>query len=143
MRRRQQNLNAQRGLGELPSDRDLVGPLIDPSSLSVPEWINTQTATNFPFTVGVVSQQIIPANPLRVYVIIQNKDSADDMFINFGNDATTYNGIIIIPRGNYELIGGQNGGSFVMKDSIHILGAAAGMDGVISEGILPPTTRAF
>jgi hypothetical protein len=82
--------------------------------------------------------QIVPANPLRVYVLVQNKNAANDMFINFGSKATEYNGIIIIPRGNYELIGGAEGGAFCPVDSVHILGAAAGMDGVLVEGVFPP-----
>jgi hypothetical protein len=128
-------------LGDLPLTQRLdraPGPLHDPGTGLIPEWVNNYTATLFPFVIGLASQIIIPSNPLRTYVLIQNKDAVNDMFINFGNDATTFNGIIIIPRGNYELIGGANGGPFCPSDSVHVLGAAAGMNGVIVEGVLPP-----
>ena len=133
-------------LGDLPFPlrrERRPGPKIDPGSGLIPEWINYYRASNFPFVIGIVSEPIIPANPLRAYVLIQNKNAASDMFVNFGNDATAFNGIIIIPRGNYEFIGGANGGSFSPSDSIHVLGAAAGMEGVIVEGVLPPVMPEF
>lgn len=126
------------GVGDLPYDRQPVGPINDPGAGLIPDWTNNYTATNFPFIIGTNSEQIIPANPLRAYVLIQNKDAGSDMFVNFGVSATAFNGVIIIPRGNYELIGGANGGSFSPSDSIHVLGAAANMQGVIVEGVLPP-----
>ncbi len=100
-------------------------------------WVNRYTATNFPFVIGTESQQIIPANPLRTYLLIQNKDAGSDMFLNFGQKANDFNGVIIVPRGNFELIGGSTGGPFVPSDSIWILGAAAAMEGVLVEGVLP------
>jgi len=126
------------GLGELPPQHYRAGPINDPGAGLIPEWINNATQTNFPFVIGLASEQIIPSNPLRTYVIIQNKDPASNMFVNFGNSATVFNGVLIIPLGNYELIGGANNGAHCPNDSIHILGAAAGMVGVISEGVLPP-----
>lgn len=110
----------------------------DPGAGLIPEWVNNFKASNFPFTIGTTATQIVPANPLRCYLLVQNKNAASDMFINFGQKATTYNGIIIIPRGNYEFIGGANGGPFSPSDSVWILGAAAGMEGVLVEGVLPP-----
>jgi len=100
-------------------------------------WVNRYTATNFPFVIGTESEQIIPANPLRTYLLIQNKDAGSDMFLNFGQKANAFNGVIIIPRGNFELIGGSQGGPFVPSDSVWILGAAAVMEGVLIEGVLP------
>ena len=126
------------GLGELPPSHYRAGSMIDPDAGLIPEWVNRYKQSNFPFVIGVASEQIIPSNPLRVYVLIQNKNAASDMFINFGNDATPFNGIIIVPRGNYELIGGANGGPYCPSDSIHVLGAVAAMNGVVTEGILPP-----
>ena len=125
------------GLGEIPGTR-FPTQINDPGSGLFPQWINGYTAAMYPFVIGLASQQIIPANPLRAYLLIQNKNAAADMFVNFGSDATAFNSVIIIPRGNYELIGGANGGSFCPGDSVHVLGAAAGMNGVIVEGILPP-----
>ncbi len=125
-------------LGDIPSRREAVGPINDPGAGLIPEWINNWTASNFPFVIGLTSERIIPANPLRSYLLVQNKSAASDMFINFGQKATTFNGVIIIPRGNYEFIGGAVGGSFVPSDSVWLLGAAAGLEGVLVEGVLPP-----
>lgn len=137
-------LRVQRGpgrnLGDLPYYGDRPGPVNDPGLGLIPAWINNYTTANYPFIVGLAAQQIIPANPLRAYLLIQNKNGASDMFINFGQKATAFNGVILIPRGNYELIGGSNGGSFVPSDSVWILGGAANMEGVLVEGVLPPTT---
>lgn len=126
------------GVGDLPYNRQPVGPINDPGAGLIPEWTNNYTATTFPFIIGTTSAQIIPANPLRAYVLIQNKDGASDMFVNFGVSATSFNGVIIIPRGNYEFVGGALGGPFSPSDSIHVLGAGANMEGVIVEGVLPP-----
>lgn len=132
------------GLGELSPDllreRSVAGKRIhSPGERTGFEWINNYSQSNYPFVIGIASEQIIPANPLRSYVLIQNKNAASDMFINFGSAANAFNGIIIVPRGNYELIGGAVGGSYCPRDSINILGAVAGMQGVITEGVLLPT----
>lgn len=133
----------QKGLGTLPEplfkERSFKGKrILDPGAGLVPDWVNNFTTSNYPFTIGLASEQIVPANPLRCYLLVQNKNAASDMFINFGQKATTFNGIIIIPRGNYEFVGGAGGGPFSPGNSIWILGAAAGMTGVLVEGVLPP-----
>jgi len=130
--------HGRRGLGDLPRDHSRTGPLNDPGAGLIPDWVNNYKASNFPFVTGLISQQVIPANPLRCYVLVQNKNALNDMFINFGADATPFNGVIIIPRGNYEFVGGSNNGAFSPSDSINILGAIAGMNGVVVEGVLPP-----
>lgn len=130
-------------LGEIPSRQETVGPILDPGAGMIPEWINNYTAALFPFVIGLTSEQIIPANPLRAYVLIQNKSPISDMFVNFGNKADAFNGITIIPRGNFELIGGANGGPFSPNDSIWVTGAAVGLTGVVMEGVLPPSMPRF
>lgn len=115
-----------------------AGPVLNPGAGLVPDWINRYTMSSFPFVIGVTAEQVLPANPLRAYIIVQNKNAASDMFINFGVQASANNSLIIIPRGNYELIGGANGGSFVPSDSLWVLGAVAGMQGIALEGVLPP-----
>ena len=127
----------QQGRGEIPGTK-FPTRINDPGSGLFPQWINGYTASLYPFVIGLASQQIIPANPLRAYLLIQNKDAAADMLINFGSEATAFSSVIIIPRGNYELIGGAYGGSFVPGDSVHVLGTAAGMQGALIEGVLPP-----
>lgn len=127
-----------RHLGDLPYDRDRQGRLNRPSGgLIYEEWKNKFTASNYPFVIGVTSEIIVPANPRRAYVLVQNKSATDDMFINFGQKATTFNGVIIIPRGNYEFVGGSFGGAFCPADSVWLLGTVAGMNGVLVEGVLP------
>ena len=102
-------------------------------------WVNRNRQINTPFIVGAASAMILPANPLRTYLLIQNKNAVSNMFVNFGSEATAFNGIIIIPLGNYELIGGAYG-AYCPSESVHILGAAANLNGVATVGLLPPTT---
>ena len=52
------------------------------------------------FIVDEVSQQILNANPRRLYFIIQNL-GPNDVYINFGNKAQR-NNVKIIVNGNYE-----------------------------------------
>ena len=96
-------------LGDIPSRREAVGPINDPGAGLIPEWINNWTASNFPFVIGLTSERIIPANPLRSYLLVQNKSAASDLFITFGQTAPTFNGVLLIPRGSYDLIGGAVG----------------------------------
>ena len=129
-------------MGELPESRrydDRTGPLNDPGSFLDPSWINEYTTIITAGTIGTTSQRVIPANPIRTYLLVQNKSAASDIYINFGNSADSFNGIIIIPRGNYEFVGGANGGPFCPSDSIHLQGAAAALEFAIVEGALPPT----
>jgi len=132
-------------LADLPEDRtqetSFGGKRIyKPGDGPIENWKNRFTQANYPFTLTVAnqSQKVLPANPYRVYVLIQNKNGAADMFINFGMAAGAYNGIIIIPRGNYELIGGEKGGAFVPRDSINVMSATAGIEGVVTEGVYLP-----
>ena len=134
-------LRGSRQLGELPEDQlkdRRPGPMHDPGAGLIPEWYNYYTSNNYGFQVGTVSENILPANRLRAYVLVQNKDAAADMYISFGASADAFNGVLIIPRGNYELIGGEKGGAFVPSDSIHVLGTVANQQGVLVEGVMPP-----
>ena len=111
---------------------------MDPGAGLTPDWYNNYETANFPFTLAAgASQRILPANPLRAYLLVQNKDAATDMFIAFNTNANAYNGILIIPEGNYEFIGGERGGCFVPKGDIYCFSTAA-IDGVAVEGTMPP-----
>ena len=127
-----------RGLGELPADYRRQGPLLDPNGPEIGAYENKYTATQYPFVVGLSSIQVIPSNPYRCYVLIQNKDSVNNMFVSFGTNATAFGSIIIVPEGNYELIGGGIGGAFCPNNSVYVLGTVAGQSGVLVEGVLPP-----
>lgn len=135
-------------LGELPEsllrERKPQGKrVLDPNAGFVSDWINRYSLANFPFIVGTASVQLVPANPLRTFLLVQNK-SASSMFINFQQAATAFNGLEIIAGGNIVFDGGATGGSFSPGDSIHILGAAAALQGVLSEGVIMAIgTQAF
>lgn len=127
-----------RQLGDLPYNRDRAGRLNRPSGgLLYGEWENKYTASLYPFVATLVAQILIPANPRRAYVLIQNKDPANDLLVNFGQKPTAFNSVIIEPRGNYEFVGGSFGGAFVPADSVWVLGTAATQNGVLVEGVLP------
>jgi len=129
---------AAAGLGELPvllrSESLPTREILNPDMGSVPDWLNQFTQSNFPFTTDGSSQRLLPANPFRTYLLIQNK-SGDFMYVNFGQAATIYNGIRIAAGGNYELIGGARGGAHCPADDVNLLGNAAGLDGVVTEGV--------
>lgn len=134
-------------LGGLPEDiaaeRSIHGKrILDPGTFLATDWINRNTLSLFPFTIGLTAERILPSNPLRTYLIVQNK-SASNIFINFGQNPTAFASIIIFPSGNYELIGGATGGAFSPQDDIYILGAAAGLNGVAGEGLWTPSAREF
>lgn len=136
----------RRTLGELPPDlgleRSLRGKrILDPGSMFVTDWINRGTLSLFPFTIGITAERILPANPLRIYLIVQNKELVSSIFINFGQNPTAFASIEIFAGGNYELIGGATGGAFSPQDDIYVLGAAAGLDGVAGEGLWTPSAQ--
>ena len=131
----------KRNLSGLPEplrlERDLNKRILDPGSGLLPDWVNNYTAATYPFVIGTTAEQIVPANPLRCYLLVQNKSGASDMFINFGQKATG-GSVIIIPRGNYEFVGVATGGPFSPGNSVWLLGGAAALIGVLVEGVLPP-----
>lgn len=107
-----------------------------PGARAVPrEWKNRYRGVILPFSIDLVSEQIIPTNLHRCYVLIQNLNAGSDMWVNFGAEAAVDASILIIPRGNYELIGGARGASFSPADSIHVIGTVAAQLGAVVEGI--------
>ena len=119
---------------KLPQARQPRGRILDPGRGHVADWVNRHTASLFPFTAGLTSFRVLPANPLRAYLLVQNL-SASNMFLNFGQNATTTAGIRIIAGGNYEQIGGAPAGAFCSPQDIYILGAAAALPGIVVEGL--------
>jgi len=132
-------------LGELSPDlgaeRSIHGKrILDPGSMFVTDWVNRNTLSLFPFTIGVTAFRILPSNPLRTYLIVQNK-SGGVIFINFGQNPTTFSSIEIPAGGNYEFTGGATGGAFSPQDDIYVLGSVAGLDGVAGEGLWTPMAQ--
>jgi len=135
---RRRRIHSQ-GLGDLPADkqreRSHAGKrILNPGTQFVSDWINRNRLSLFPFTVGIVAQQGVPANELRTYLLIQNK-SGGTMFINFGQNPTQFASIQIVAGGNIIFEGGATGGAFSPQDTVNILGSAPGLDGVIGEGL--------
>ena len=81
-------------LGELSPDllkeRSLHGKrVLAPGTAFVTDYVNRNTLSLFPFTIGIAAARILPSNPLRTYLIIQNK-SGGTIFINFGQNPTQF-----------------------------------------------------
>jgi hypothetical protein len=74
--------------------------------------------TNFVFTVGINAQsvEVLPYNPNRKYLLIQNQ-SLINIFLGFDNKGGTSDGIMIgpTPNGYYEL------NNVVTSSSINII----------------------
>jgi hypothetical protein len=58
--------------------------------------------TNAAATVTSASASLLAANASRQYLLIQNRDPAGTIYVNFGAAATVANGIKIAPGGAYE-----------------------------------------
>jgi hypothetical protein len=55
-------------------------------------------------TVTNSSTQLVAANTSRQYLLIQNKDTTASVWVNFGASAATVaNGVLIGPKGTYEM----------------------------------------
>lgn len=61
------------------------------------------TGANTQKTVTNASAEIVATNASRNYLLIQNKDSAGNIYLNFGAAATVANGLKIAAGGSYEL----------------------------------------
>lgn len=130
MQRRRQSLPVTIG-----SERDNGNARIfSPGRAHVGDFVNRYNISVFPFTVGVAGSRVLPGNPSRTYLLIQNI-SAANIFVNFGQNASATNGIRIIAGGNYEQIGGAQGGGFVSPQDVYITGAAASLSVIVAEGL--------
>lgn len=104
-------------------------------------WQNQSKATLLPFTPDTsVSTQALQANLRRTYLLLQNKGPGN-LFVNFGQSADALNSITLVPNQAYELIGGGEGGAYVMRDSIWVLTDVAGTTGIVIEGVNVPLVR--
>jgi hypothetical protein len=127
-------------LGDLPESLTRErrgGRVLDPTSGLALDWVNRYKTSNFGFIVGAAGAQLLQGNKLRTYLLVQNKDAATDLFLSFGTEANAFNGIIVIPRGNYEIIGGEDGGAHIPQESVNAF-ATANVNIVVVEGTLSP-----
>lgn len=140
-----------RGLGELPEDlmyeRMIRQPMLSPwlsdhgtnptigPGFSAPPPTNNYKSATYAFNATTTSQKVVPANPFRAFLLIQNNDAANAIFVNFGSDATAVNAIKVIAGGNLIFEGGGDGGVFVPSEDVYILAAAGTIACVVMEGV--------
>lgn len=141
-----QRRRTQSGLGELQPDllaeRSSHGKrILNPGAMVVTDWLNRNTLSLFPFVIGVTAERILPANPLRTYLLLQNKAAVGNLFINFGQNPTLFSSVVIVPGGNIIFEGGATGGAFSPQDDVYILGSVAGVNGVAGEGLWTPAAQ--
>ena len=147
MRQRRRTFGKGDTLGELPrplsEERSHGKMILNPGSMFMTDWINRNTLSLFPFTIGLAALRILPANPLRTYLLLQNKQAAGlgDLLINFGQNPTTFASVVIVPGGHLIFEGGATGGAFSPQDDIYILGSVAGVSGVAGEGLWTPSAQ--
>lgn len=80
-------------------------------------------------TTGGASQEVMPANSNRDYLLIQNV-SAENLWVNLGADANADQpSIKLVPDGHMEYEG-----SWVPSDDVHIFGASTGSSFTAKEG---------
>lgn len=116
-----------------PGTSPLMGP--DPR-IPVPVPSNNYKSAMYPFVSQVVSTKVVPANPYRAFLLIQNNDvAANAIFVNFGADANLKNALKIIGGGNLVFEGGAKGGVFCPLEDVYIIGAVANSACVVMEGL--------
>lgn len=130
-------------LGDLPESlghERRMGRMFDPSAGLALDWINRYKTTNFGIILPADSQTVLQDNALRTYLLVQNQSATSDITLSFGTDAALsgLGSVIIVPRGNYELIGGEAGGAFCPKQSVNVRSLVAGVQIVVIEGTLEP-----
>lgn len=69
---------------------------------------------------------LVSPSTKRVYLLIQNTHPTQNLYVNFGAEASVNAGIRIIPGGNYELT------QFIPQDDIHIIADGINTTGVLS-----------
>lgn len=65
------------------------------------------TPTQAAKSVGVTSALLLAANASRSYLVIQNQDAANPIYLNFGGTAAANNGSLKIPAGGNYVV--ENG----------------------------------
>lgn len=139
------------GLGEVPEDlmyeRMMRPPILSPwlsdrgagivigPGLSAPPATNNYKSATYAFNATAVSQKVVPANPFRAYLLVQNNDAATAVFVNFGADAGLTTGVKIVAGGNFLFEGGGDGGVFVPSEDVYIVSAAGIVACIVMEGV--------
>ena len=113
---------------DLGIDRSRLNP-IPSAKAPTPNSVNPMQFGNgslLGLTVGLTDQLVLPSpTTKRVYLLIQNTHATQNLYVNFGANASVNSGIRIIAGGNYELT------QFIPQDDIHIIA-----DGINTTGVL-------
>lgn len=89
----------------LIGDENFIDGLTGNMAITANKLPQSGSFVNVLKTVTNASAQALAANTARQYLLIQNKDNAGTVYLNFGAAATVANGIRIPPGANYELNG--------------------------------------
>lgn len=122
------------GMGEIEDREREAGHVVGGQSLrqraAAPKRRHVdgeEFTANFGFVTQAVSRKLLPANPRRTYLLIQN-NSAGIMYINFGAKGDAFSGVQIAANGYYEPYRPPKG-------DISVLGSAANLNGVVVETV--------
>lgn len=77
-------------------------------TMPTPKQASSAVFDNQAKTVTNVSAVLLAANANRQYLLVQNKDTAGNLYLSFGKAATAANGVKVTPGGAFELIGAQS-----------------------------------
>lgn len=87
----------------LIGDQNFIDGFTGNMSITDNKVAQSGSFANVQSTVTNASTQLVAANGARQYLLIQNKDNAGSIYINFGSAATVANGVRVIPGGALEL----------------------------------------
>ena len=125
---------SRKNFGDVPQElRDeKIGPIVGTGGPRANQFaksikvLNNTVFVNSGHSIQTESQQVLPANGGRNYLLIQNNSGAD-IRASFGNKADLFNGVLISSGGYYEPF-------VVPSSSINLLGTAADSAVVVVEG---------
>ena len=60
-----------------------------------PQYTNYNTSFVAPFVTGRTSSQVLPTNPLRTFLLIQNLSAASNLYFNLGSGAGVNSGVLL------------------------------------------------
>lgn len=92
----------------------------------------TNTGGNFDqatIAVGAASVNIAWAVPGRRYLLVENKSATQTVYVNLSNDATSANGITLLPGESLEISGG-----YCHTGEVKAIASAAGGSVVVLQG---------
>lgn len=102
----------------LIGDQNFVDGMSGAIAISTNKQPITDAFVNAAAAVTNASAQLLAANPLRQYLLIQNNDITGSIYLNFGAMATTANGIRLGPLEAYEMAGTQSSAAIFAIGSI-------------------------